>query len=87
MHEFDHESEELVRSVFDYALDRLRNEPPLDGPMSAEELYALVGETITPAGLGGSEALRRYADHLAPASISADHPRSSECHQELPGRI
>ena len=75
MHEFDHESEELVRSVFDYALDRLRNEPPLDGPMSAEELHALVGETITPAGLGGSEALRRYADHLAPASISADHPR------------
>ena len=75
MHEFDQESEELVQSVFEYALDRLRNEPPLDGPMSAEELQALVGETITPAGRGGTETLRRYVDHLAPASISADHPR------------
>ena len=75
MHEFDQESEELVQSVFEYALDRLRNEPPLDGPMSAEELQALVGETITPAGLGGTETLRRYVDYLAPASISADHPR------------
>ena len=75
MHEFDHESEELVQSVFRYALDRLRNQPPLDGPKSVDELQALVGETITTAGLGATEVLRRYTDHLAPACISADHPR------------
>ena len=75
MHEFDRESEELIQSVFRYALDRIRNEPPLDGPMSATELQSLVGQTVTPEGLGGTEALRRYTEHLAPASISADHPR------------
>jgi glutamate/tyrosine decarboxylase-like PLP-dependent enzyme len=75
MHEFDRESEELIQSVFRYALDRIKNEPPLDGPLSEAELTALVGQTVTPEGLGGVEALRRYTEHLAPASISADNPR------------
>lgn len=75
MHEFDQESDDLIQSVFRYALDRIKNEPPLDGPLSEAELTALVGQTVTPEGLGGVEALRRYTEHLAPASISADHPR------------
>ena len=75
MHEFDQEAEDLIQSVFRYALDRIKHEPPLDGPLSEAELTALVGETITPEGLGGAEALRRYTEHLAPACTSADHPR------------
>ena len=75
MHEFDEECDALIWSVFRYALDRIKEQPPLDGPLSATELQALVGETVTPEGLGGVEALRRYTEHLAPASISVDHPR------------
>jgi glutamate/tyrosine decarboxylase-like PLP-dependent enzyme len=75
MHEFDQESDDLIQLVFRYALDRIKNEPPLDGPLSEAELTALVGQTVTPEGLGGVEALRRYTEHLAPASISADNPR------------
>ena len=44
--------------MFRYALDRIKEQPPLDGPLSATELQALVGETVTPEGLGGVEALR-----------------------------
>ena len=34
-----------------------------------------VGPTITPAGLGGPEALGRWVEELAPATVAADHPR------------
>ena len=36
---------------------------------------ALAGPTITADGIGGLEALRIFADVLAPACISVDHPR------------
>ena len=49
--------------------------PPLDGPRTAAELRAAAGPTVTPAGIGGLEALRVFADVLAPACISVDHPR------------
>ena len=75
MHDLDAENEDLVRRVIDYALERFGCDSPLDGPRSAGELQALVGDTITPAGLGGTEALRTFAEHLAPACIPADHPR------------
>ena len=39
------------------------------------ELRAAAGPTITPDGIGGLEALRVFADVLAPACISVDHPR------------
>ena len=75
MHDLDAENEDLVRRVIDYALERFGCDSPLDGPRSAGELQALVGDTITPAGLGGTEALRTFAEHLAPACMPADHPR------------
>ena len=50
--------------------------PPLDGPRTPEELQADAGQTITEDGLGGQEALRLFAEVLAPATISVDHPRS-----------
>jgi len=75
MHEFTAEVEELAKEVLEYSLIRLRTDPPLDGPKTAEELFELAGNTITNNGLGGHEALKLFKDVLARACISTDHPR------------
>jgi len=76
MHKYDEDTDHLARAVFEYALSRIRMDPPaLDGPKSAAELRSLVGATVTPEGLGGHEALRLFVDVLGPACISVDHPR------------
>src|SRR5215218_4621378 len=76
MHRHDASMEVLTQAVVRYAIDRVRlDPPPLDGPRSPAELRAMAGRTITPKGIGGLEALRVFADVLAPACISVDHPR------------
>ena len=75
MHEFTPEVEELAKEILEYSLIRLRTDPPLDGPKTAQELYELAGNTITAKGLGGHEALNLFKDVLAKACISTDHPR------------
>lgn len=75
MHEFTPEVETLAKKILDYSLERLQKDPPLDGPKSPEELYFLIGETITKAGLGGENVLKLFTDVLAKACISTDHPR------------
>ena len=67
---------ELTQAIVEYATERVQLEPPpLDGPRTLAELRAAAGETITPDGIGGLEALRIFGDVLAPACISVDHPR------------
>ncbi|MGH9170607.1 MAG: pyridoxal phosphate-dependent decarboxylase family protein [Acidimicrobiales bacterium] len=76
MHEWTEATDALAVDVIAYAQDRLRLDPvPLDRPRSPEELLAAVGNTITTDGIGGKEALRLFADVLAQACISIDHPR------------
>ena len=75
MHEFTPEVEALAKEVLDYSLIRLRTDPPLDGPKTAQELYDLAGNTITAKGLGGHETLKLFKEVLATACISTDHPR------------
>ena len=75
MHEFTPEVEALAKEILDYSLIRLRTDPPLDGPKTAQELYELAGNTITAKGLGGHEALKLFKEVLATACISTDHPR------------
>jgi glutamate/tyrosine decarboxylase-like PLP-dependent enzyme len=75
MHEFNKEVEALAQEILAYSLERLRDNPPLDGPQTPEELFAKVGNTITADGLGGHEALKVFTDTLALACISTDHPR------------
>ncbi len=76
MHRFDADSERLAQQVIDYARNRLRMDPvPLDGARPPAELEAEAGQTITPEGLGGDEALRIFQEVLARATLSVDNPR------------
>jgi glutamate/tyrosine decarboxylase-like PLP-dependent enzyme len=76
MHEFTPAVEELAAEILKYSLERLKDDPPLDGPRSAEDLFQEVGNTITAKGLGGHEALAVFTNVLAKACISTDHPRN-----------
>jgi glutamate/tyrosine decarboxylase-like PLP-dependent enzyme len=76
MHRYNEETDATVREIVDYAVARIKMDPPpLDGPLSDKELESRVGDTITAAGLGPHEALRVFTEELAPAVISVDNPR------------
>ena len=75
MHEFTEEVESLAGEILAYSLERLKSDPPLDGPRSEADLFREVGNTITARGLGGSDALKVFTEVLAKACISTDHPR------------
>lgn len=66
----------LASQALRYAIDRIRMDPPpLDSPIPYEQMLAEVGQTVTPSGIGGAEALRIYTEILAPTCISVDHPK------------
>jgi L-2,4-diaminobutyrate decarboxylase len=64
-----------ARAIAEYCLSRLMMQAPLDRPLTPTELDGLVGSTITPTGIGSETALRLWADVLAKACLSVDHPR------------
>jgi glutamate/tyrosine decarboxylase-like PLP-dependent enzyme len=75
MHTYRPEMDEWASAIVDYALERVKmSPPPLDGPRSPAELDREVGPTITEDGIGGMRAFELFAEHLAPATISTDHP-------------
>lgn len=76
MHTPDAAMTRLAQLALSYAFERIHlDPPPLDGPRSYAELWANVGQTITPDGLGAEQAFRTYMNDLAPYCISVDHPR------------
>ncbi|HEY3631602.1 MAG TPA: aminotransferase class V-fold PLP-dependent enzyme, partial [Jatrophihabitantaceae bacterium] len=75
MHHYTPDEDVVARALADYCLDRLAMNAPLDRPLTPEALDVLAGDTITEHGIGGAEALRLWADVLAPACLSVDHPR------------
>ena len=76
MHQHDAATEALTEAIVRYSVERVRlDPPPLDCSRSYDELYAEVGETITPEGIGGLRALELFQDVLAPATISTDHTK------------
>ena len=74
MHRYTQETDDLSRAIVAYARNRIATPQPLDRIASSAELSRRAGETVTASGLGGDEALRIWAEVLAPATISTDHP-------------
>lgn len=76
MHNVDIDVVELTLDVMKFAIARITDaEPPLGAPRSEAELKAIVGETVTPKGIGGENAFRMFRDTLVKASVAIDHPR------------
>lgn len=76
MHNVDIDIVEMSLDVIKFAINRITETDPVLGfPKKAEELQALVGETITPTGIGGEKAFQLFRDVLLKSSISIDHPR------------
>lgn len=75
MHRFDEKTQELSDAIAAYATERLALDPvPLDRMATPEELQELVGQTITPQGLG-RDAFEVFTEKLAVNCLSVDHPR------------
>lgn len=75
MHKPTVETAALREHILTYARTRMGYDvPPLDRPQSLDWLTTHAGQTITEDGLGGMRALGVFADVLAPATISTDHP-------------
>ena len=66
----------MADALAQYCIDRLALPVPLDHPAGLAELQAAAGATVTEAGIGADEALRLWAEVLAPACLSGDHPRN-----------
>ena len=77
MHKIDIELIEMTLDVMKYAIGRISDtEHEIGKPKKAEELKALVGETVTKKGVGGEYAFNLWKTHLSKANVPVDHPRN-----------
>lgn len=76
MHTIDMDLVEMTLDVMKYTIDRISNiTPELGTPRKEEDLLRIVGETITPTGIGGETAFKLFRDVLVKATVPIDHPR------------
>lgn len=76
MHKIDIDLVEMTMDVMKYVIDRVSHtKKKVSKPKKASELKALVGDTITPEGIGGEHAFELWKKHLANANVPIDHPR------------
>ena len=76
MHTIDMDLVEMTLDVMKYAIDRISNvTPELGAPRKEEDLLRIVGETVTPYGIGGEAAFKLFRDVLVKATVPIDHPR------------
>lgn len=67
---------EMTLDVLKYTIDRISNvTPDLGAPKKESDLLRIVGETITPGGIGGETAFQLFRDVLVKATVPIDHPR------------
>ncbi|WP_274475941.1 pyridoxal phosphate-dependent decarboxylase family protein [Mangrovimonas aestuarii] len=77
MHKIDIDLIEMTLDVMKYAIDRISAvERKIGKPRKEEDLKALIGETITPKGVGGEYAFNLWKQHLMHANVPVDHPRN-----------
>ncbi len=77
MHKIDIELVEMTMDVMKYTIERISStKHEIGKPKKAEELKALVGETITKDGIGGEVAFNLWKKHLAKTNVPVDHPRN-----------
>jgi aromatic-L-amino-acid decarboxylase len=75
MFDFDDDAAELADMCFAWIRGRVDNPPPFVSPPSPAELAAHLGQTITPHGLGATEAMHLFARHIATSAIALDSPK------------
>ncbi|UJH92941.1 pyridoxal-dependent decarboxylase [Antarcticibacterium sp. 1MA-6-2] len=76
MHSIDMDLVEMTLDVMKYTIDRISNiTPELGSPKKEEDLLRIVGETVTPTGIGGENAFKLFRDVLVKATVPIDHPR------------
>ncbi len=76
MHTIDMDLVEMTLDVMKYTIDRISNiTPEMGAPKKEEDLFRIVGETITPDGIGGENAFNLFRDVLVKATVPIDHPR------------
>lgn len=76
MHKIDIDTVEMTLDVMKYAISRItNNSPDMGQPRKEEELKSVIGETITPEGIGGEKAFELFRDVLVKATVPIDHPR------------
>ena len=77
MHKIDIELIEMTLDVMKYVIGRVsETEHQIGKPKKAEELKAIVGETVTAKGVGGEYAFNLWKEHLSKANVPVDHPRN-----------
>jgi L-2,4-diaminobutyrate decarboxylase len=76
MHNIDIDIVDMAMDVMKFAINRITDvDPPLGFPKRESELRELVGETVTPKGIGGERAFELFRDVLLKSSVSIDHRR------------
>lgn len=76
LNNIDLDTVEMTLDIMKYVINRITTTNPFLGEFKSEDdLYDLVGETITEDGIGGELALNKWKNILSKACTTIDHPR------------